>query len=574
MNTKFIGVIQNNNWLFVLVGILLTLLNYLPYLIAGTDSNVLIHDNLDSNIVWYKTVLESVGWLSAPNAIVPNTLQGLPRSSLSSFYDLAFISFDLFGMYYGYVMNKMLMSMTAFCGMFLLLRNWVIPTKTQWAIHYTISILFAILPFWSFSLHIAAIPLVFHAFCSILYNRPHWYSWLIIVGYAFGSSIVLAGLFVISMLVFLWVYHYFTTKELRPKFLAGISLLLLSYCVSHLPLLSSFFLSGGEISHRTAFNLQLLNFDEAVYQSNWLFRKGQYHTHSMHFLFIPLIILAKGLQISAGKKHVLFDVLLLSAGLFAVVYGFISWESAAPYISIITNLIPIQLQRFHIFYPVIWFLLLAITFHTFTQQMKYGLAIVIVVFVIQFDNLWNEREINNNTNTPSFKAYYSESEYSKMKTHIKQPTDAYKVMSVAIDPAVALFNGLHTIDGYFTDYPLEYKTEFRKIISKELEKNESVSKYFDNWGSRCYAFSTEFGINMLHGKTDTIKNLQLNTQKALRLNCQYLLAGVFINNSEASNLKFEKLFTSPENHWNIYLYKINPPNISKTKLSAKQADFN
>src|SRR5699024_9806710 len=77
------------------------------------------------------------------------------------------------------------------------------------------------------------------------------------------------------------------------------------------------------------------------------------------------------------------------------------------------------------------------------------------------------------------------------KSYIGKETDTYKVGSAGLYPSIALYNGFYCIDGYSNNYSLEYKHEFRKIIENELNKNESLKAYFDDWGNRCYLFSSE-----------------------------------------------------------------------------------
>ena len=72
--------------------------------------------------------------------------------------------------------------------------------------------------------------------------------------------------------------------------------------------------------------------------------------------------------------------------------------------------------------------------------------------------------------------------------------------------------GIKVIDGYHSIYPLNYKIKFRKIIEKELENNNSLKKYYDNWGSRVYAFYTDKN------------NILLNFQYAKMLGADYVIS--------------------------------------------------
>ena len=82
------------------------------------------------------------------------------------------------------------------------------------------------------------------------------------------------------------------------------------------------------------------------------------------------------------------------------------------------------------------------------------------------------------------RGYYSYKQYEKIKKVVKTS----RVLSVGLDPMVAVMNGIKVIDGYHALNPVNYKKEFRKIIEKELDADNFTKKYYDNWGSRVYAF--------------------------------------------------------------------------------------
>lgn len=79
--------------------------------------------------------------------------------------------------------------------------------------------------------------------------------------------------------------------------------------------------------------------------------------------------------------------------------------------------------------------------------------------------------------------------FKAIKDHIKQPQSSYKVVSIGMHPSIAQYNGFYTLDSYQNLYPLSHKKKFRKIIVRELDKNNALKTYFDDWGSRCYVFS-------------------------------------------------------------------------------------
>ncbi len=131
-------------------------------------------------------------------------------------------------------------------------------------------------------------------------------------------------------------------------------------------------------------------------------------------------------------------------------------------------------------------------------------------------------------------------------------------------PAIALYNGLSTADGYWVNYSLDYKHRFREIMASELAMDKSLRSYFDNWGSRCYLFSHELGTTFLYTKKAPrreIEQLRLNPQALTALGITHILSAVRIANYQALGLRFEKMFERKDSPWQIFLYAV--PNVPR-----------
>ena len=68
-------------------------------------------------------------------------------------------------------------------------------------------------------------------------------------------------------------------------------------------------------------------------------------------------------------------------------------------------------------------------------------------------------DINNSINK-TFDGYYKFKDYTFIKNIVKNS----RVMSVGLDPMIAVMNDIRVIDGYHTLYHASYKKKFRKII--------------------------------------------------------------------------------------------------------------
>ena len=147
----------------------------------------------------------------------------------------------------------------------------------------------------------------------------------------------------------------------------------------------------------------------------------------------------------------------------------------------------------------------------------------------------NKKTTLNNSFNKTFDNYYKFKDYAFIKDIVKNE----RVMSVGLDPMVAVMNNIKVIDGYHNIYPLSYKVKFRKIIERELEKNVVLKNYYDNWGNRIYAF---------YNNEDDIV---LNFQAAKTIGANYIISKFPLKNNEL------KIICNKCNNSNeIFLYKI------------------
>jgi hypothetical protein len=162
------------------------------------------------------------------------------------------------------------------------------------------------------------------------------------------------------------------------------------------------------------------------------------------------------------------------------------------------------------------------------------------------------------TSEPSFSRFFAKDLFAEIDRYIGKPKSSYRVVSVGMYPAVPQFNGFYTLDSYQNNYSLSYKLQFRKIISQELDKNAFLKSYYDDWGNRCYVFSSELGQNfMLPGDVHMVlRHFQLDTDALRAMGGQYVISAVYIENSSELGLRLEKEFYSPNSYWHIYLYSV------------------
>ena len=159
----------------------------------------------------------------------------------------------------------------------------------------------------------------------------------------------------------------------------------------------------------------------------------------------------------------------------------------------------------------------------------------------------------------SWRKYYAEDLYAEIADAIGRDKSEYRVVSIGVNPAVALFNGFYTVDGYSTDYPLEYKHNFRKIIEDELAANDSIRGYFDNWGNRCFIYTSELGTGFdIYRGENTEVEIHINTSELKKMGGDYVFSAVKIVNADELGLVSisAEPFIKDADSYGIWVYEV------------------
>ncbi len=535
--------------LHLVPGIIITIY-FLPYIILGENANILIHDNLDSNIAWVKILLDNNLAFANPNITVHQIFDGLKLANLYAYSDLSLFIFKIFGIYDGYVINKVIMCLVAYFGMFFLLKNYYKTHNKNDFIIISVSLLFSLLPFWSFQISVSGIPLVFYAFINILKRDYRIKNWIIIVFYGSYSSLVLTGIFIFFILGSILVYDFYKNKRINIKFILASILLGCVYLISHYPVISNFLVCNDVVMHRNEFYKSSIGLLEALNNSFRIFAEGQNHAHSRHMIFLIFFIIFVSRIKFDNTTKLLISFLVLTS----LFYGLKDYHYFQPIVKKFTEKIPLQLQRFHTLHPFVWYLLLAIVLQRFNLTCKKDKIIVYTILIIQFIFLVTQHELIYNINKPTYAQFYDKELFDKVKSTINEPVEQYKIANVGLHPAITQFNGFYTVDGYVTNYPLKYKNKFRNVIEDEINRDEGIKSYFDNWGSRCYAFSSELKRKFLNNNHKEIEYLLFDYSALKNLGCKYIISTTSINTTNNTELSYISKLTGE--YWNIYIYKI------------------
>jgi hypothetical protein len=259
-----------------------------------------------------------------------------------------------------------------------------------------------------------------------------------------------------------------------------------------------------------------------------------------------------------NKSKILFIIIGASLIVISIFFGFMDWSPVVNVLEPIKSYLPMQFDRFYFLSPMLWMIIFGISFSILTRYSPSIRLILIAVVFMQVIFTATKHEYIVNRDGPTVSAFFAESQFDKIKETIDRPINSYRVASIGIYPSVALYNGFYTLDGYWSNYPLDYKHKFRKVIAGELEKDESLKKYFDSWGSRVYLFNnvTKKNMTVKRGNNFLLQDLEYDWNAFYELGGRYILSAVKIIPNTDSSLSFIEKFSDKSSAWDIYLYEV------------------
>ncbi|SFE82915.1 DUF6044 family protein [Alteribacillus iranensis] len=548
-----------------------------PFLFLGEGVHVRLHDHLDSNVIWYKTLVETGTVFAPSHTEIQTMMNGLPRGSLDTAFSLYVLLFSLFEPLTVLVLNEFLMRFIAFFGMFLFLKHHVFKSDHSYILIVAgVSLAFALLPFWPFGgASIAGIPLALYAFLNIRNRCSSFKDWFIITFLPFYSSFVLSFIFFLGLMGVVWLIDWFRTKRSNWQFFSSIAWMTMLFLLKQYRLVMGVLFGQGFVDHRVEFSRGHNSFSRTMELFGENYLTAHTHSYSHHdtlivYVVLFALLLLAGLRIRewlrpSGQLITFTAVekalpsLLIVAALFSFWYALWYWEGFRLLKDTIDITNTFNFGRFHLLNAAIWYIVFAISLSVikkYIPRISWLIAILIAgqLYVVFYENFeWKY----SRSDYPSYGEFYAEEQFKEIKDFIDRPPEEYRIVSIGMYPAVAHYNGMYSLDMYVTMYPLSYKHQFREIIEGELEKNESLKDYYNTWGSRVYVFADELGKEYLYtkDKNETIENLDFNTEAFKEMGGEYVLSAVEIENAEENNLELLKVFESESSAWRIHLYE-------------------
>lgn len=554
---------ENFTWCLS-AGLCLTGISVLLFCILGKDSIVTYHDQLDGEVLCY---IYHAKYLFK-DSLINELMNGMPKTSLTPPAPLFVLFYRILPPFAAFVVSQYFTMLLGFLGMYLLLTAWKVnPLPAALS-----GILFAYLPLLPvYGLSMYGIPLVLWAFISLAERRRTFLAMGIIVLFGLSSSLVLSGFAVLGVLILLGLL--WCTARKNKFYLTGVGALVLVYILTNLPLFAQMLSADtNNVSHKEELVIAAAPFMDSFMS---ILINGVEHAVSYQkwILILALIIIIAGVCKKEWRDSQ-WKLICMLFGAAVVIALLCALYTTGPIVELRRSIggvaVWFQLDRIYWLYPALWYALMGLALQWLWQLRKWlclsiGLTVYVITAVtVLFAGNWKDnvqKIINHDTSDISWNDFYAEDVMTQVEAYIYETTgqskEDYRVVSLGIAPAAALYNGFYCLDGYSNNYTLEYKHAFRQIIEPELDKSEYLTEYFDDWGNRCYLFSAEIpGYYTVRKGGFYFADFSMNTDAFSELGGEYLFSAAYIENPEKTGLKLlrEEPFETNDSYYKIYLY--------------------
>jgi len=592
---------------------------YLYPLLSG-HLHTIAYDNLDSNVVWNKILAHS-GKIFAPSeAIIPNMMQGLPRGTYGSEFDLLLWLYYFFTPQTAYILNELLIHLIAFIGAYLLLSRYIVPAHKHYStmLIFAGTLYFATLPLWSGAgASIASLPLTTYVLLDIRNRRDTRWHWLYLVLLPFYSSLVLIYMFYLIYAGIYWLYVSIRERTIHYPLIGAIVLLGVVFLLKEYRLVYSMFIDSGFVSHRVEFDVYFIEdlfetyrltlvkfleghgehaaglqlpyliplsitalllsfyptrFSPTISAGVWIllflsFYADWWHTLLINRYLLPVLLALSLIKILLPRQrhktigYLLFAIILLSAAASLTQYKGLHW---------VTETLPLfkslNITRLYFIEPMLLMVLYVLALQILIRKLRFSYSAIVLIVGLHYIFALEHSfyKLTSQANYLTFDEYYAPKTFDKIKQDIqktaRKPLEQIHVLSYGLEPAVALYNGLYTADGYSANYPLEYKKRFRKILMPYLDAPTLTSekKMFDEWGSKLYVITMVSlpETYRLYVDADSFSTLPLNADldAICDLQTEYLISSHPLRGYDRKRLELVNSYRG--DFWRVWLYHL------------------
>jgi len=560
------------NTALLISGFIIVIIIYSPILFLGKSSYITVDDFLDDTLI-HRFLLKISGNIYSLNQelIIPNVLNGLRLKFIHGQFNVYNIFLLFFDSFWTYIINSIIVRIIGFISIFYFIKN---NFSLNRYFNFFISISFSLLPVYtSFGITVLGLPLLYNSFIIVAKSKNNILGYLGIVFYASYSLIQYSLPFVFISIILALIYfkNYLIIKKVSyGLFIYSLVCLLFNFSLIETVISSA----QLDLTHRVLRyerQIELPSIPGMLFNFFHQLFFGSGKTNSL-LISIPIIlfsIIKLNRRIAFVLSFIFFNLLLSVFHQHIVFY-------ISPYFPILSSF---DFSRIIQLNPFLFYLILIESFNNINSSKSYilgGLILIAQIFLNYFRNsefvfnefkgvnysknyLFNESNyikslFNRENDGPfwhfrdTFNGYYSSELFNLIEKFIGKNKEEYKIISLGLNPSVTIFNGFHTLDGYFNNHSLKYHLEFEKIQNIELSNKLFLTN--NKLNSVCLNCTKTYEINNEF-------NLKLNINQLKKLNCSYIFSTVKIKNDVELGIKFLKSFDHEDSSYIINLYKID-----------------
>ncbi len=574
-------------WSVILI--VLFIASTLLFLIIKKDAiYVNPNDILDSNIMWSKVKRDVLFSGKYGEAHVPflrgdETLDKLLKVSLSP-VDIIYCLLPPFWAYVFCFYARILMSGL---GWYIMAKN--ILTEIQMKKYFNTVVfcgfLYGIIPIWpvgSGTFGFAFLPWVLTDFI-LIYRTGKFRYCFGVIAFPFFAGLALFGIFICGYLLIFIIYDAIKHKRINTKMLFAFFLLCAIYFFRERVNITQ--VSTGSTIYDSAKRGASQSAGEFISTFFHLLENGRYHSGDCHlYIVFPVCIIGVLIVniMHIKNRDSIGDILLDSPNLlilWIILNVLINalW-SDNNIVNTICKIIPLlkglNLSRTLWFTPFAWYLCFFILMIRLKEHCFFYMADVLCLCAFcaicfmgasnSLSVLYNDISTNleyalhewttgEKPDCLTWREFYSEALFEDIKTEI----DYKGEWSVAFGfhPAILNYNGINTLDGYYSGYSRQYKEQFAELISPYLESDSDKVDYFNNYGIRAYIFCDEVDYDEV-GRNLNVSSSEMliNPSVFQEMGGVYVFSRVQIANFQKLGFEFIKCFMDEDSPYEIYVY--------------------
>lgn len=567
-----------NKWINLLnrysfyLGLIIVIIQLSPIFILGKDVYFTIWDGLEY-ISMYEYIAKS-GYLFADNNIIlPHLMNGLPRVSFPTEWNVTVWLFYFFEPFYAYSLTIIIIHIVAFLGMRIFIKNHILSfvlennedkMKYNFLVDFS-ALYFALLPHWPLGgLSIAGMPLLVNSFLNFIKYKNTYKDWLCIILFPFYSDFVFSNLFVIIFLFIIGLVQLLKEKKINLNFWAVLFVFaiisgLLEYRL-FLSVIQKFesHRSLDEISTKPMSLIKLFSNFDLVIKSYQDAPVKAFPFVLTTVLFSIIVTYLSELRKIFWSLFLLFTIVLLFSYSNYLKLYFVALLSFEPSVQKLLSGLNL---RFYVINPFLWGLLYSGSILTIYYVYKNSkafifssLIIVLNVFFLLFttgttycysNSNGLESTLSNNIKKPhpTYREYFDYDLFDNIKKFILETynlkTNQYRIISIndsdsnypVFSCMVPFANGFYNLDGYCVYYPKKYKEKFLELIKYRGNINNKVYVPFDYENHK----------------------LDINFELFKQINGKFIFSAVEIIEPK-DKIKLVKIFNGL--YWKIYLYEV------------------